>query len=146
MSIVARVEEALRSRGYRLTPQRRKVVEALVELQDRHLSADDLYFYLQRKHHPIALATIYRTLALLEKLNMVGKITARDGTVKYEITPAGVEDRSHFICIKCGKIVELTNCHNDHCDCKLQAEQELNLKVMEKRVTLYGLCPNCQQG
>ncbi|MCA3748046.1 MAG: transcriptional repressor, partial [Rubrobacter sp.] len=56
-------EQILRSRGYRLTNQRRVIVRELEG--ERHLSAEEIYDRVKEEHPELGLSTVYRTLDLL---------------------------------------------------------------------------------
>ena len=62
MSIYNDIIEIIQKSTYKLTPQREKIVEILVENSELHLSAEELYFILKEKTPDIGIATVYRTL------------------------------------------------------------------------------------
>lgn len=143
MKICASIVLKLEEHGHMITWQRKQIISLLAENKTKHLSADDIYHDL--RHTSIGLATVYRTLALLEQYNLVGKITTEDGTVRYELTPAGSRDHFHFVCIACGKIIELSPCLEGPCSCTELAIEKYGVTVQEKNMTLYGLCQDCQK-
>ena len=59
------IRSRLEDHGYRLTPQRMRIVEAVLAEEDKHLSADDIYTILRENHPEIGIATVYRTLEIL---------------------------------------------------------------------------------
>ena len=60
MSIYNDIIEIIQKSTYKLTPQREKIVEILVENSELHLSAEELYFILKEKTPDIGIATVYR--------------------------------------------------------------------------------------
>ncbi|WP_456342860.1 Fur family transcriptional regulator [Thermovibrio sp.] len=101
-----RVEEfkrRVKASGLKITPQRLAVYKEIASRQD-HPSAEELYERLKDKIEGISLTTVYRTLASLEKAGLVQRVPTLKDKVRYD---ARVEPHSHFVCIKCGKIVDL---------------------------------------
>ena len=64
MTIYDEIIKIIQQSPYKLTPQREKIVEILVENDEQHLSAEELYFILKEKTPDIGIATVYRTLAI----------------------------------------------------------------------------------
>ena len=62
MTIYDEIIKIIQQSPYKLTPQREKIVEILVENDEQHLSAEELYFILKEKTPDIGIATVYRTL------------------------------------------------------------------------------------
>ena len=94
----------LSQRGYRLTPQRMMILEA-VEGADDHISAEELYTQVCTRYPHINISTVYRTLELLEELGLVTKTDMGDGRVRYHSIKKG--HHHHLVCQKCGQIIDL---------------------------------------
>ena len=75
MSIYNDIIEIIQKSPYKLTPQREKIVEILVENSELHLSAEELYFILKEKTPDIGIATVYRTLDIFYELKILEKIS-----------------------------------------------------------------------
>ena len=74
MNIYDEIIKIIQKSPYKLTPQREKIVEILVENSELHLSAEELYFILKEKTPDIGIATVYRTLDILViKIKNFGK-------------------------------------------------------------------------
>lgn len=73
MSIYNDIIEIIQKSTYKLTPQREKIVEILVENSELHLSAEELYFILKEKTPDIGIATVYRTLDIFYELKILEK-------------------------------------------------------------------------
>ena len=132
--------ELLRSKGYKLTPQRRAVLDAFHEC-DPSPTAQQLLAAVRKKHSNVSLDTIYRNLALLSNLGIIHEIYRAAGNV-YEIIEPG-HHHHHLVCTECGK----TECI-DICPM-----QEAYTKEAEKRGFLitghifefYGICQECRE-
>ncbi|MDD4859400.1 MAG: Fur family transcriptional regulator, partial [Dehalococcoidales bacterium] len=72
----------LREKGYRLTPQRMMVLEA-IEDNPNHVSAEEIHAQVAAKYPNVNISTIYRTLELLKKLGLVTETDLGGGRVRY---------------------------------------------------------------
>lgn len=82
---IDRIKKQLHSSSYKLTPQREATVRVLLENEEDHLSAEDVYLLVKEKSPEIGLATVYRTLELLTELKVVDKINFGDGVSRYDL-------------------------------------------------------------
>lgn len=88
----------LQAAGYRLTPQRTMIAEALHHL-DGHVTAEEVLARVQRQHPYMDLSTVYRTLELLTRLDLVRSFTSGGGPTRYELA---AEPHHHLVCLHCG--------------------------------------------
>lgn len=96
--------EVLREKGYRLTPQRVFVIEALRDATS-HISAEEIYHQLHSRYPYSNISTVYRTLELLRELNLITETNFGDGRVRYHVAQKG--HHHHLVCHKCGKIMDV---------------------------------------
>jgi len=96
--------EVLQEKGHRLTPQRMLVLEAL-HSADEHISAEEIYEHLHSRYPYSNISTVYRTLELLKKLNLVTETNFGEGRVRYHLAEKG--HHHHLVCRSCGKIIDL---------------------------------------
>ncbi len=96
--------EIIRDNGHRLTPQRMLVIETLHNA-DKHISAEEIYEQLHNRYPYSNISTVYRTLELLKKLNLVTETDFGEGRVRYHVTEKG--HHHHLVCHNCGKIIDL---------------------------------------
>lgn len=133
---IERLERGLREAGVRLTRQRAAILRALAAEGD-HPGAADL---LERARHAepgTSLATVYRTLAVLEREGLVGRHAfdgGGAGAARYELGDAPHHD--HLIDVETGAVVEF---RDDRIEA-LQAEiaRELGYEVVDHRLELFG--------
>lgn len=95
------VAHRLRDEGYRLTPQRQLVWEAL-RRADGHLTAEDIHAEVTRTVPGFNLASVYRTLTLLAELELVTQVRLGDGRGHWEV--AHSDDDFHLVCRSCGSV------------------------------------------
>ena len=82
---IEKIKQQLQSQGYKLTPQREATVRVLLENEEDHLSAEDVFMLVKDKAPEIGLATVYRTLELLSEMHVVEKINFGDGVARYDL-------------------------------------------------------------
>ena len=83
-SRIDRIKKQLHGASYKLTPQREATVLVLLEHEEDHLSAEDVFLLVKEKAPEIGLATVYRTLELLTDLKIVDKINFGDGVSRFD--------------------------------------------------------------
>jgi len=138
-----RLKNILKENGYKLTPQRRATLEVLLNNQGEHLSTEEIYTKVRKTHPEIGLATVYRTMLLLEELGLLIKHNFEDGRNRYELShPDEDHDHHHLICLKCGRVSEVE-------EDLLGSLEEIIVKkhgfqVINHKVKFYGHCKNCQ--
>ncbi len=138
------VKEMLKEEGYKLTTQRQAILNVIVENQDKHLSPEEIYDIVKLKHPDIGIATVYRTLQLLEKFNIVYRVNFDDGYNRYELNyDSESHHHHHLICLKCGKVIEvkldlLETLENE-------IEKENGFKIMDHNVKFFGYCSECRK-
>jgi Fur family ferric uptake transcriptional regulator len=94
--------EQLRARGYRLTPQRQLVLEAVGRLG--HATPEDIAAAVRETAQAVNISTVYRTLELLEELGLVQHTHLGHGAPTYSIKSES--DHVHLVCRDCGAIDE----------------------------------------
>jgi len=97
-------DKILREKGYRLTPQRMLVIEALHNAAN-HISAEEIFEQLHACYPYSNISTVYRTLELMKRLNLVTEADFGEGRVRYHVAEKG--HHHHLVCRTCGKIIGL---------------------------------------
>lgn len=132
----------LKEKGYKLTNQRMHVFGVLLENEGRHLNSQEIYEHVRRKYPEIGVATVYRTLALLEEMGLIYGVDFEDGFQRYEIAKADEEHRHHhLICLECGSIREVQEDLLGELEERIY--QQNKFKVKNHRVKFYGYCEQC---
>lgn len=117
--------EFLKIESYKLTGQRHEILMLLIEQRNCHLNAEEIYGLLKQKNSGTGLATVYRTLSILEEVKLVRKIYLNDKCVRYQYAdPEEKHEHHHLICECCGAIVDM---HED----LLELLEEQILKNMD---------------
>ena len=117
--------------------QRDMIYEYLLQTKE-HPSAEMVYEELKSKIPNLSLGTVYRNLNLLEELGMVRKVTTLNNVERYD---ACCEDHVHFVCSKCGKIIDLPNLTQEIKD---NCFNEVGHNVEWVSLILGGTCSDCK--
>ncbi|CAM4274187.1 Fur family transcriptional regulator [Paenibacillus phoenicis] len=140
---IEKIKQQLQSHGYKLTPQREATVRVLLENEDDHLSAEDVFMLVKDKAPEIGLATVYRTLELLSELHVVEKINFGDGVARYDLrTDTTKHHHHHLICVQCGAMDEIREDWLGPLEERL--EKEFNFTVLDHRLDFQGICYRCK--
>lgn len=136
--IYARVLE----RGHKMTPQRWAIISIFLLNRGRPLSADDVYSGLRESYPNHGIATVYRTLDLLEEIDVLKRIDFGDGRSRYEIKDEEKLLRHVLVCQQCGEVEEF----EDDLLYSLEAaiQKKTGFRITEHAVKFYGLCRSCQ--
>ena len=135
----------LRNQGFRITPQREKILDIFYGLPEgEHLSAEDLQNILRHDHSDISLATSYRTLKLLASLGVLRELEFKEDHKHYELarSDAGGLEHQHIICVECGMTQEFTSAEVFEAAVKIAGEHSFVL--IDAQLKLFGRCPACQ--
>ncbi len=130
----------LSEQGYKLTRQRKAVVEVLTRTHTR-LSAADVFTQAQRACPDLGLTTVYRTLEILEQMGVIRRVHLDDGCEGF--APASAEHGHHLICSHCQEAIEFEDC--DMTALLKRVAAQTGFTIEQHWLELVGLCPKCQK-
>ena len=136
------LKDELNARGYRSTPQRKKVLSIFMELaQGEHLSAEDLHTILENDGERISLSTVYRTLHLMVYMGLRRELELAEGHKHYELNRP-LKDHHHIVCVHCNATLEFA----EHSITKIgeRTAKTAGYHVLDCQLTLYGICNKCR--
>jgi Fe2+ or Zn2+ uptake regulation protein len=133
-------EQRLADAGYRITAPRRAVIEVLQRSQIP-LSVQGIFEQGERIHPKLGLVTVYRTVAVLEKMGLIRRVHQEDGCHDYLLASPG--HRHALICQGCGRAVEFPG-GNDLQELIQRVEAGTGYEIDGHLLQLYGTCPDCQ--
>ncbi|EYE87292.1 hypothetical protein Q428_14085 [Fervidicella metallireducens AeB] len=128
--------DIFKNKGYKLTNQRKALLEVLYENDGNVLSVEDLYSKTKSKCSQTNLSTIYRNLEILEEINLVHK-TLIDNTTAFYKLKCEDSHHHHLICKGCGKTEAIDFCPFK--DFKNNIPNN-NFKITEHKFELFGYC------
>ncbi len=130
--------DRIRERGFRLTPQREMILDAVCE-GGGHTTFEEIYRRVQAKAPSINRTTVYRTLDFLRQLRLVVAAEIEGRTV-YEI--ASEEPHHHLICRSCGRVEQVD--HEIFEELSHYIDQRYHFRVDFDHMVLPGVCPRCR--
>lgn len=133
------VRQILRSEGKRVTPQRQLLLR-IIQTNEGHLDADEIYRQAKRQDPRISLSTVYRTLNLLKELDLVEEVHFDEDHHHYELAADTLHH--HLVCTECGRIMEFRNRLVD--ELRAELEQEHGFLLERLQVDALGRCQECQ--
>ena len=127
------IEEKCKIKGVRLTDQRRVIARVMSDAND-HPDVDELHKRVNKIDKKISIATVYRTVKLLEESGIVEKHDFKGGKARYEQSPD--EHHDHLIDINSGEIIEFVD--KDIENLQNKVAQKLGYKLVDHKLELYG--------
>ncbi|MDD5793223.1 MAG: Fur family transcriptional regulator [Clostridiales bacterium] len=138
------LKEDLKRKGYKLTPQRRAIVDTIIQSEGKHLTAEEIYDEVKKICPEIGLATVYRTIQLFEQIGLVSKLQLNDGCSRYEIVHSDERHmHHHLICNICNAVIEVEDDLLEQLEEKIK--KQYKFKILDHSVKFYGICEECQK-
>lgn len=132
--MVSRIEQLCLEKGVRLTDQRRLVAKVLADATD-HPDVAEVYERAKKLDPKISIATVYRSVKLLEESKILEKHDFKDGRARYEPVPKVHHD--HLIDLQTGQVIEFVNEEIEALQKKIAAK--LGYKLVDHRLELYAV-------
>ena len=127
------IEEKCKTKGVRLTDQRRIIAEVMSIATD-HPDVDELHKRINKIDKKISIATVYRTVKLFEESGIVEKHDFKGGKARYEQAPD--EHHDHLIDINSGDIIEFVD--EDIEILQQKVAKKLGYRLVDHKLELYG--------
>jgi Fur family ferric uptake transcriptional regulator len=128
------LENKCESMGLKMTGQRRIIARVLSESDD-HPDVETLYQRASQIDSNISIATVYRTVKLLEESGVIERHDFGDGKARYE--ESSEDHHDHLIDVRSGKIIEFNNPEIEKLQEKIASE--LGYELVGHRLELYGV-------
>jgi len=133
------VIQGIRERGYKITPQRRAIIDALL-YPGKPQTAKEVLFRVRESFPEISQDTVYRNLNFLSEIGFLSQINLKSSeTSRYEMVS---KHHHHLICLGCGETLCLDHCPLDQNG--LYAVTEKGYKIAGHAFEVYGYCPLCR--
>jgi len=131
--------DKLRQRGYRITPQREMIVDAIAH-SDHHMTAEEIFSTIHMHSKALNLATVYRTLDLLVDVGLVSRADLGNGRIMYTSDQHGLH--LHLVCRQCGGVVGADSSLLASIEEQLHASYGFTADL--HHLCISGLCKSCQ--
>lgn len=132
------LSQLLRVRGYKVTPQRLAIYAALAE-KYWHPSAEELYQKMLPSYPNMSFATVYKTLEILQKLNLARMLSTGEDSFRFE---ADMSEHQHLQCTCCGAIKDIRVPNEEGLTASIEASS--GYAIQKKEFYFFGLCPECR--
>ena len=135
-------EAKLREHGHKASAPRSAVLD-LIGRQECVVTAQDIAAELRRRKQKVGIATVYRTLEVLEDLRLVQRLDLGSESARFEpAMPDGTHHHHHFVCRSCGEAIPFEDAALERAIEALG--KRLEASVEEHDVVLKGVCPSCK--
>jgi Fur family transcriptional regulator, ferric uptake regulator len=130
----------LRRQSRKITGPRQAILEIL-RLHPHPLSIKEIFSALARGDSD--LATIYRSMHLLESMGMVKRFHFGDGPARFELLPEGDDGHHHhLVCLECSTVIEIEECFPQALEEQIATRN--GFKSVTHKLEFFGVCPRCQ--
>ncbi len=132
-------DDTLRASGYRVTPQRQLVLEAVTKLE--HATPEEIFACIRQTARGVNVSTVYRTLELLEQVGLVTHTHLGHGAPVYHL--AAEAQHVHLVCRDCEKVIQVDPAAVGSLVTALDRESGFETDV--GHLTVYGRCADCRE-
>ena len=129
----------LRNSGFKVTPQRLAVYEALSKTK-AHPNAEAIYNELQPHYPTMSLATVYKTLDILSEIGLIQILNVGEESFRYD---ANTDSHPHVRCMACGRVDDIFDV--DDAAFMDKIAEKTAYRISGKQFYFYGICPECQK-
>ena len=143
----SRQQQELSALTGRLRRQSRKITgprQAILEILRRHahpLANKEIFALLPKGD--CDLATVYRSMHLLEGVGMVKRFDFGDGAARFELVGENDDGHHHhLVCTRCAGVVEIEECSARELERRIGARN--GFKAVTHKLEFFGICPGCQ--
>ena len=130
---------AINTTGRRMTPQRATLLEIIQQSED-HLDAEEIHRRARDRGERISLSTVYRTLGLLKRLNLVDELHLWDEHHHYE--SRSPQEHCHLLCRVCGGVTEVSGAVVERM--KMLASKPHDFSIERGQIDFVGVCRDCR--
>ncbi|WP_028829650.1 Fur family transcriptional regulator [Proteocatella sphenisci] len=135
--------DSMKNHGYKLTPQRKEILKVLISSSGEHLTCDEIYETVKKACPEMGIATVYRTLQILESTKKINKLNLDDGYVRYELNLNDeTHNHHHLICKICGNVAEVRVDLLE--DLENNIEKNYDFKIVDHDLKFFGICSKCK--
>lgn len=133
------MREFLRTKGFKMTPQRELIFRAFFEL-GKHVSVDELFEKVRQRDRSVGYSTVWRNLKLICRVGLAEEVNIGDGITRYDrVTEA---PHGHMFCIKCKQLTEFNV--EQIVTMLAGVAGELSFSPESFKIEVQGYCSDCR--
>lgn len=136
---IQNVTRILRDNGFKVTPQRLAVYEALSRTYT-HPNAEMLYSMLQPDYPTMSLATVYKTMDIFSELGLVQVLNVGEDSFRYD---AETVSHPHIRCVVCNRVDDVFDVHDE--DLLEGVAAKSGYELTGRQLYFFGKCPECRR-
>jgi len=129
----------LRSRGFRITPQREMIIQVITSSQE-HMSAEEIFAEVQKNTNATNIATVYRTLDMLWEEGFACRNDLSEGKIVYATIDHG--PHIHLVCRHCNQVLDADP--QVLVDLGIELDSKLGFSADLEHLSIFGICSNCR--
>jgi len=133
------LRQRCREHGLALTPQRRAILRAVLDLDD-HPTADRVHAALARRRVRVSRATVFRTLESFARMGIIAKTCHPGSAIRYD---RRTERHHHLVCLSCDRVIDISDTHLDALP--VPDTRPFGFVVSDFKVQLRGICKECRE-
>jgi len=133
--------EYLRKNGMLYSKQREQILDIFLGAE-KHLTINELYDLVRKKNPQIGLATVHRTMRVIDNAGLARKVGFGDGIKRFEHKYRHPE-HDHLICTECGGVIEVFSPEIEKLQKDLAKKHDFTL--VSRKMRLFGICKNCKR-
>lgn len=139
---LADLKKRLRGQSHKITGPRAAIL-GILRRHPHPLSNKEIQREMRKGRERCDLATIYRSMHLLEKMGMVKRFDFGDGASRFELVGENEDGHHHhLVCTKCSEVVEIDECFPREIEKEIAARNRF--KGVTHKLEFFGICPECQ--
>ncbi|MFA6808416.1 MAG: Fur family transcriptional regulator [Eubacteriales bacterium] len=131
-------ENLLVEKGYKLTKNRKCILEVFQRDEKRWLSAHELFDIISAENQKINFSTVYRNLEIFTHIEVLCRIDKGEG-ISYYILNNQVDPHHYFICKSCGKTFRINCCPLN----EMKLKELEGFSIEDHRFEVFGYCRDC---
>jgi len=131
-------DDTLRAGGFRVTPQRQLILEAVTALE--HATPEEIFAQVRQTARGVNVSTVYRTLELLEQVGLVTHTHLGHGAPRYHL--AAEAQHVHLVCQQCERVTQIDPSAVRALISSLEVEHGFETDV--GHLTVFGRCADCR--
>lgn len=120
--------------------RQREAIKNFLMTRKDHPTAETVYMNVREVYPNISLGTVYRNLTLLSDMGEIKKLHLEDGIDHFD---ADIHPHNHFLCIKCGTVLDIDYEENKNFQIDETANSEFEGKITGHITYFQGICPAC---
>jgi Fur family transcriptional regulator, ferric uptake regulator len=135
------LKERLRQQARKMTGPRAAILEIL-RAHPHPLTNKEIFAAMPKGH--CDLATIYRSMHLLEEMGIVKRFDFGDGSARFELVGEGDDGHHHhLVCTRCSEVIEVEECFPTEMEKRIASQN--GYKAVTHKLEFFGICPDCQR-